>query len=55
MHTCPDCGQDCYCHGDIDDCVVEIEAYSAAHCKHYLTEECSDLDAYYELDDSDST
>ena len=19
MHTCPDCGQACYCHGDIED------------------------------------
>ena len=19
MHSCPDCGQACYCHGDIDD------------------------------------
>ena len=32
MHCCPDCGQACYCHGDIDDCVVETEAYSAERC-----------------------
>ena len=32
MHYCPVCGQACFCHGDIDDCVVETEAYSSAHC-----------------------
>jgi hypothetical protein len=32
MHTCPDCGQACYCHGDIDDSEVETEAYSSANC-----------------------
>lgn len=32
MHYCPECGQACHCHGDIDDCVVETEAYSAANC-----------------------
>ena len=31
-HTCPDCGQDCYCHGDIDDCPVEDENYAYEHC-----------------------
>lgn len=40
MHDCPDCGQACYCHGDIDDCVVETEEYSSEHCTHYLTAEC---------------
>jgi hypothetical protein len=32
MHTCPECGQACYCHGDIDDCEVETREYSAANC-----------------------
>ena len=32
MHSCPDCGQACYCHGDIDDCEVETEEYSSEHC-----------------------
>jgi hypothetical protein len=40
MHTCPECGQACYCHGDIDDCEVETEEYAAAHCTHYLTADC---------------
>jgi len=26
MHSCPNCGQACYCHGDIDDCELESEA-----------------------------
>ncbi len=38
MHDCPDCGQACYCHGDFDDCVVEIIAYSASHCTHECDE-----------------
>lgn len=29
MHECPDCGQACYCHGNIDDCV-----FDAAYCSH---------------------
>ena len=32
MHSCPRCGQACYCHGDIDDCEVETEEYSSAQC-----------------------
>lgn len=32
MHDCIQCGCACYCHGDIDDCVVETWQYSAAHC-----------------------
>ncbi len=26
MHSCPACGQACYCHGDIDDHENELEA-----------------------------
>lgn len=33
MHHCPDCGHACYCHGDIDDCVVETEEYSSERCE----------------------
>jgi len=22
-HTCPECGQACYCGGDIDDCCID--------------------------------
>jgi len=32
MHTCPDCGQACYCNGDIDD--IEADDTAADHCDH---------------------
>ena len=33
MHTCPDCGQACYCRGDIDDCDLgESAAQEACEC-----------------------
>lgn len=46
MHNCPRCGQACYCHGDIDDCVVETEEYSYDHC----TCPCSDDDDCFDDD-----
>ena len=34
MHSCPDCGEACYCGGDIDD--IEIEdpqtVQACSHC-----------------------
>lgn len=33
-HDCPECGLMCYCHGDIDDSVVETREFSDAHCTH---------------------
>lgn len=32
MHSCPDCGKACYCHGDIDDTEVEMPEFSASNC-----------------------
>lgn len=33
MHTCPECGQACYCGGDIDDCDFgDVEA--EINCEH---------------------
>lgn len=32
-HDCPECGALCYCNGDIDDCVLNIEADVNA-CQH---------------------
>lgn len=32
-HECPDCGQTCYCHGDIDDCVFDNSDEQAV-CDH---------------------
>jgi len=33
-HTCPECGQVCYCEGDIDDCVLDTDE-TAENCTHY--------------------
>lgn len=33
MHDCIHCGCACYCHGDIDDCVVETVEYAYEHCE----------------------
>jgi hypothetical protein len=41
MHSCPDCGQACYCHGDIDD----HDTGEGDQCEHYLecgSEDCPD-------------
>lgn len=53
MHTCPDCGQECYCHGDIDDCQVETEEYSSMHCTHYKSGECCQDEGYNDFEDCD--
>ena len=33
-HSCPDCGQTCYCGGDIDDCSFDNtpEQMRCGHC-----------------------
>ena len=33
-HTCPECGQMCYCGGDIDDCCFDNtpEQNACQHC-----------------------
>jgi hypothetical protein len=55
MHSCPECGQACYCHGDIDDCEVETEEYSSEYCTHPLTRECQknceDMEDDYSMED----
>lgn len=39
MHSCPDCGQACYCNGDIDDCELDGgEDECVCHC------DCNDND-----------
>lgn len=39
MHACPECGQACYCGGDIDD--IELDG-GADTCLHYT--QCEDED-----------
>lgn len=33
-HECPDCGQTCYCGGDIDDCLLNTDddVIGCTHC-----------------------
>ncbi len=33
-HECPECGQVCYCHGDIDDCCFNFpeDVWNCTHC-----------------------
>jgi hypothetical protein len=44
-HECPDCGQTCYCGGDIDDCCLNSEHYYM-NCSH-----CDDTGNDYEDDE----
>jgi hypothetical protein len=46
MHTCPDCGQACYCGGDIEDHDTGEEFYE--ECSH----DCGQVDEDYEQRDS---
>lgn len=36
MHTCPDCGQACYCGGDMED----HDTGEDEGCEHFLSGEC---------------
>jgi hypothetical protein len=42
-HTCPDCGQQCYCGGDIDDCCFDFEE-NVINCTHCLNADDEDDD-----------
>ena len=48
-HTCPECGQTCYCGFDIDDVLFDFEEDQMS-CMHYLKPDCSfnDRDDDYE-------
>lgn len=41
MHSCPDCGQACYCHGDVEDLDWDDGSEEAMSCTHYP---CCELD-----------
>lgn len=49
-HECPDCGQACYCNGDIDDCFFEDGAAECTHWRECESED-EDQDDDYVLDD----
>jgi hypothetical protein len=40
-HECPDCGELCFCNGDIDDCCLNTND-SLINCTHY--KKCGDED-----------
>lgn len=40
-HSCPNCGQECYCGGDIDDINME-DTEEEEGCTHCFLEEDSD-------------
>jgi hypothetical protein len=37
-HSCPDCGQACYCGGDLDDCLFD-DTVAADLCTHCFARE----------------
>jgi hypothetical protein len=55
MHECPESGQACYCHGDIDDAVVETWQYSSEHCEHPFSDDCEANWPEYNEDDQRRT
>jgi hypothetical protein len=44
-HTCPDCGQQCHCGGDIDDCCNDFEC-DVINCTHCEGQENESEDDY---------
>ena len=51
MHSCPDCGQACYCNGDIDDLRWGDDSDEAMHCVHF--EECEQEDSHDDFGEFD--
>lgn len=53
-HSCPECGQVCYCGGDIDDCCFEgtPEEARCGHCPDELDD--TDDDSYWDDKDLDN-
>jgi hypothetical protein len=48
-HECPECGQMCYCGGDIDDCCYNFDNH-VINCTHY--QQCQEIgDDNYDPDD----
>lgn len=46
-HSCPECGQTCYCGGDIDDCEFE-GTEEEANCMHCVDDGHEDHDDDYD-------
>jgi len=43
MHTCPECGQACFCNGDIDD----IDWGDVVWCEHCAYVDADEYDDYW--------
>lgn len=52
-HSCPECGQTCYCGGDIDDICFE-NTKEERNCRHW--KECAndDPDDNYPVEDDEA-
>jgi len=48
-HTCPECGETCYCNGDIDDILFDDDSDGAIHCIHF--EKCERRDDDEDMQD----
>jgi rubrerythrin len=51
-HSCPECGQACYCNGDIDDILFDDQSDQALGCNHCTVDDAKV--GYSELDDLES-
>lgn len=46
-HECPECGMQCHCNGDIDDCCFNFEE-DVLKCTHFLEcEQQQEMDEDY--------
>ena len=48
-HECPECGQTCYCGGDIGDCCFNLEK-GVLNCTHW--KECEKANVHEDYDES---
>ena len=44
-HSCPECGEACYCNGDVDDALLDDEdaVENCEHCPFFPQESDEDL------------
>lgn len=51
-HECPDCGMQCHCNGDIDDCCHNFPKHQA-NCDHCYCDDCGEQPCVCFYDDDD--
>lgn len=52
-HSCPDCGQACYCGGDVDDVLLVEGSSTCTHCDDMEDRDWEDYDEWEEDDEED--